>query len=342
MSNPYTNNYRTASIEDLEGRVMLAAAAPHVIEVSADNRGEVSITFDAAVNRSTLTTRSVNLLVGRKKIPAEIFSAAKQVVVRAKSLKINASYAVRLNSTLIRGTNGLKLDGEFNGPTQRSGNGRPGGDYVAVARRSRQLVARFTTLAGNIDVQMFSKQTPLTVANFANYANTGAWDYSFFNRSIRNVILQGGGFRVGSTGLEPVPEFASPPNEPHPNNPGNVLGTIAMAKLPGQPNSATNQFFFNETDNRKQLDSDNGGFTVFGKVADKASLTVLQTIGRAGVFNASSKMGGIYSSNFQSLPVTDLGAVQARMAKNPNAPMQYSDLVLIYRVAFLMNIAGWK
>lgn len=52
-----------------------------------------------------------------------------------------------------------------------------------------------------------------------------------------------------------------------PNEPGlsNVRGTVAMAKLAGQPNSATTQWFVNVGDNLA-LDGDNGGFTVFGDV----------------------------------------------------------------------------
>ena len=39
-----------------------------------------------------------------------------------------------------------------------------------------------------------------------------------------------------------------------------------MAKLGGQPDSATSQFFFNLNDNSNPLDSDNSGYTVFGNV----------------------------------------------------------------------------
>ena len=51
------------------------------------------------------------------------------------------------------------------------------------------------------------------------------------------------------------------------NEPGNSnnIGTIAMAKVGGKPNSATSQWFINLVEN-KFLDSDNGGFTVFGHI----------------------------------------------------------------------------
>ena len=46
----------------------------------------------------------------------------------------------------------------------------------------------------------------------------------------------------------------------------NTRGTLAMATLSGDPNSATSQWFINLADNSGNLDTQNGGFTVFGQV----------------------------------------------------------------------------
>lgn len=46
----------------------------------------------------------------------------------------------------------------------------------------------------------------------------------------------------------------------------NTRGTLSMAKLGGDPDSATSQFFVNLADNTANLDGQNGGFTIFGEV----------------------------------------------------------------------------
>jgi cyclophilin family peptidyl-prolyl cis-trans isomerase len=85
----------------------------------------------------------------------------------------------------------------------------------------------------------------------------------------------------------------------------NLVGTIAMAKLGSDPNSATDQFFFNLGNNAANLDNQNGGFTVFGQVTT-ASWPVVQTIAGLNVINAD---GGTFSA----LPVQNYtsGAIQA-------------------------------
>ncbi|MCK4951874.1 MAG: peptidylprolyl isomerase [Gammaproteobacteria bacterium] len=134
---------------------------------------------------------------------------------------------------------------------------------------------RIETTLGDINIELFDTVAPNTVANFMNYVNDGDYVNSFFHRSASLTgssflppdILQGGGFtHDSSNGYGYVPADASIVNEYSPLNP-NSRGSLAMAKLGGNPDSATSQWFFNLVDNSTTLgDTNNGGFTVFGQV----------------------------------------------------------------------------
>src|ERR1051326_2429887 len=158
---------------------------------------------------------------------------------------------------------------------------------------------RFETNLGNINVRLFPADAPKTVANFLQYANSGAFNGSFIHRSVANFVIQGGGY-TWSDSAGPVPIPTNPPvvNE---FKISNTRGTIAMAKLGSDPNSATSQWFFNESDNSGNLDNQNGGFTVFGRVADAASLAVMDTIAGEPIYDAS----GTFGSDFASLPLVN-------------------------------------
>ncbi len=77
----------------------------------------------------------------------------------------------------------------------------------------------------------------------------------------------------------PVVAFSPIPNEAR-TDLHNVRGTVAMAKLPTDPDSATSQWFINLADNSgppNNLDTTNGGFTVFG-VVSAAGMTTADAI----------------------------------------------------------------
>ena len=108
---------------------------------------------------------------------------------------------------------------------------------------------------------------PLTVENFLSYVNSGLYDESIIHRTDGggNTIkfVQGGEFYIRNDEVSVIPEGESVVNE---FSLSNTRSTIAMAKILGQPNSATKSFFFNLSNNSNQFDSENGGYTVFGEV----------------------------------------------------------------------------
>ena len=138
----------------------------------------------------------------------------------------------------------------------------------ALAIPSTALATKvvFDTSEGSIEVNLFDNGTPKTVENFLSYVNDGSYNDTIIHRSVPGFITQGGGFSFeGSLNLNKLPTKPSVINEPvYPNS----RRTIAMAKLSGQPNSATNQWFFNLDNNQANLDVQNSGFTVFGEVVE--------------------------------------------------------------------------
>ncbi|MFZ4764534.1 MAG: putative Ig domain-containing protein, partial [Roseimicrobium sp.] len=106
-------------------------------------------------------------------------------------------------------------------------------------------------------------------------------------------VVQGGGFKVASApnNFSVTTTTASPQNEPGISN---IRGTVAMAKTAGNPNSATNQFFVNLGNNNssdpESLDNQNGGFTVFARVATPG-LVVADAIAALPRGNYSVKLG---------------------------------------------------
>lgn len=93
----------------------------------------------------------------------------------------------------------------------------------------------------------------------------------------------------------------------------NTRGTVAMAKLSGDPDSATSQWFINLADNSSNLDNQNGGFTVFAKVIGDG-MAVADAIAQLQIVNAGSAFtdlpvidftsGGLFDSSAQ-VDVTD-------------------------------------
>jgi len=125
------------------------------------------------------------------------------------------------------------------------------------------VVVSIATVVGPIELELFDAVAPLSVANFLGYADSNAYDQSFFHRSVPGFVIQGGGYKLSAGVIDYV--AISPPSVPNEPALSNVRGTVAMAKLGGLPDSATTQWFINLGSN-VFLDTDNGGFTVFGEV----------------------------------------------------------------------------
>ncbi|MBA6412879.1 peptidyl-prolyl cis-trans isomerase [Parahaliea sp. F7430] len=120
------------------------------------------------------------------------------------------------------------------------------------------------TNQGNITVRLFRDKSPVTVANFLSYVDSGHYNGTIFHRVIPNFMVQGGGFLPDMS----EKETGDPIVNESKNRLHNIRGTLAMART-NDPDSATAQFFINQRTNL-QLDWAPGkpGYTVFGEVTE--------------------------------------------------------------------------
>ncbi|HEY8899105.1 MAG TPA: peptidylprolyl isomerase [Chthoniobacterales bacterium] len=179
---------------------------------------------------------------------------------------------------------------------------------------------RIATTIGNIDFELYDQDKPVTVTNFLRYLKAGRYSGCFLHRLSPGFVLQGGGYGLtanpdGTYAVTAVEAYAPIVNEFSVGKTySNTYGTIAMAKLPaedgdgnpvpgGGPDSATSEWFLNLADNSASLDSQNGGFTVFGRVI--AGFDVLALFNTAfvdeandgvGVYNASGALGNAFTN----------------------------------------------
>lgn len=123
------------------------------------------------------------------------------------------------------------------------------------------------TSKGDIKINLFEEEAPITTKNFLDYINSGFYKGTIFHRVIPGFMVQGGGFST---------DFVQKPtNDPITNEADNQLsnrrGTIAMART-NVVDSATSQFFINLVDNDfldfKAPTPQHFGYCVFGEVVE--------------------------------------------------------------------------
>jgi len=181
------------------------------------------------------------------------------------------------------------------------------------------------TSLGNFEINLYDQTTPVTVTNFLSYVNNGSYQNAIFHRVEKGFVAQGGGFRysgVSSAPLTAITAQAAIKNEPKWSN---VRGTIAMAKVGGNINSATNQWFINLTDNSSNLDLQNGGFSVFGQVTG-TGMEVVDAI--AALPNQLSNI-----PNFGNMPLRNYTSADA----TAKTPVTDAHMVVIESITVINN-----
>ena len=146
--------------------------------------------------------------------------------------------------------------------------------------------SRIVFNTGTIDFVYYPETAPATVANFLGYITRGDYVNTIIHRSIPGFVLQGGGY-AAAPGTPSIPRQPTVVNEPEITN---ARGTVAMAKLGGDPNSATCEYFISLADNAANLNNQNEGFTVFARVAGNG-MAVADAIAALPIRNYSTVNG---------------------------------------------------
>ena len=125
---------------------------------------------------------------------------------------------------------------------------------------SKNYTALIKTSLGDMKVEFFTKDAPVTVNNFITLAKDGYYDGVIFHRVISDFMIQGGdpsGTGHGDYGKYPGYEFEDELNNQVPY----TKGILAMANR--GPNTNGSQFFIMHVDYPLPY-----SYTIFGKVID--------------------------------------------------------------------------
>ena len=130
------------------------------------------------------------------------------------------------------------------------------------------LSAEIVTEKGTISVDLFSEQTPITVANFVNLASRGFYDNLNFHRVIQDFMIQGGcpsGNGMGGPGYRFADEFAPELRHDSP-------GKLSMANA--GPGTNGSQFFITHVPTPHLDDA----HTIFGAVKSEEDQKIVDQI----------------------------------------------------------------
>ena len=130
------------------------------------------------------------------------------------------------------------------------------------------LSAEIVTEKGTISVDLFSEQTPITVANFVNLASRGFYDNLNFHRVIQYFMIQGGcpsGNGMGGPGYRFADEFLPELRHDSP-------GKLSMANA--GPGTNGSQFFITHVPTPHLDDA----HTIFGAVKSEEDQKIVDQI----------------------------------------------------------------
>jgi cyclophilin family peptidyl-prolyl cis-trans isomerase len=169
----------------------------------------------------------------------------------------------------------------------------------ATAPAAAPRVQVITSL-GNFTIELNTERSPLTVAAFLKYVDSGQYTKTIIHRAIANFVIQGGGY---DTSYKLKPAASKTFNESG-NGLSNVRGTVGLARGV-EPHSGDCQFYVNIADNTP-LDPNPArwGYAVFGKIVDGMDVVdriSTQPTGAAGPLKEDSPLTPVVIERIERL-----------------------------------------
>lgn len=166
---------------------------------------------------------------------------------------------------------------------------------VGVSDRLPQVVITNSgAVSGEIVLELFTEDAPLTCANFLRYVDDEFYDGIVWHRVVSGFVIQAGAFERVDGELTQREGVRDPVMSEADNGFSNTRGFVAMALRGQDANSGTNQFFINLDDN-SSLDTGPPPFTPFARVV--SGLDVVDEIGSIDTGN---------DGQFMDVPVEDI------------------------------------
>ncbi len=133
----------------------------------------------------------------------------------------------------------------------------------AAAGKKNPMVTMETS-KGQITMELYPKNAPLTVSNYVKLIRDKYYDGLTFHRYVKNFVIQGGDPKGNGTG---GPGYTI--KDEHRNGLKHVPGALAMAKT-AAPNSAGSQFYIC----LKAAPFLDNQYTVFGQVVNGMDVVI--------------------------------------------------------------------
>lgn len=234
--------YVFSTAQSSRGTPDFAIAAPTIVRIQAGNQVSSKVNVTAMNNFGGMVQLAATASSGLTATITPAVVTGSGIATLTMSANSNGTYTVTVTGT--------------------SGSLR----HSVTPVVGTSLYATLKTTQGTIVVELYRAQTPKTVANFVNLANSHFYDNLVWHRIIPNFVVQTGdpNTRSGGGDRNTWGQGTSGQNVPFEYNSSlhNNVGSVAMAST-GAGVGGSSQFYINVADNSASLDTK---YAVFGQV----------------------------------------------------------------------------